>query len=126
MNKTPYTFILVILLVAAAYFIGVQTTKIQYLEKNTKNTGTALGISNLTPSKSAKLNVAQNIGIDKNKFKSCLESGKYAKQVTSDLEDGKKVGVNGTPATFVNGQMVSGAMPYNTFKEIIDRELKNP
>lgn len=126
MNKTPYTFILVILVIIAAYFIGVQTTKVQFLEKNNKNSGTTLGTQNPTLSKPAKLNIAQNIGIDKNKFKSCLESGKYAQKVTDDLEAGKKAGVNGTPATFINGQLLSGAQPFSTFKAIIDIEIANP
>ena len=32
-------------------------------------------------------------------------------------------GVSGTPAFFINGIMLSGAMPYEQFQTIIDREL---
>jgi len=33
------------------------------------------------------------------------------------------VGVNGTPAFFINGRMLSGAQPFDKFKEVIDEEL---
>lgn len=66
---------------------------------------------------------AQALGLNTDQFKTCLESDKYASKVSSDLADGQKVGVNGTPATFVNGKLVSGAQPYANFKTLIDAEL---
>ena len=35
----------------------------------------------------------------------------------------QNVGVNGTPAFFVNGRMLSGAQPVEAFKSVIDAEL---
>lgn len=66
---------------------------------------------------------AQALSLDTAKFNSCLDSGKYAKNVTDDLAAGQKAGVNGTPTTFVNGQTVVGAQPYSAFKAILDQEL---
>jgi protein-disulfide isomerase len=66
---------------------------------------------------------AQNAGLDTAKFDSCLDSGKYASEVASDLRDGTAAGVQGTPAFFVNGQPISGAQPYNVFKSAIDAAL---
>jgi len=43
--------------------------------------------------------------------------------VDEDLEAGGKVGVTGTPAFFVNGRMLSGAQPFEKFKEVIDEEI---
>ena len=37
---------------------------------------------------------------------------------------GKKAGVNGTPAFFINGILISGALPIQEFKKVIDEELK--
>ena len=48
---------------------------------------------------------------------------KQAEEVNKDFQDGQSVGVTGTPAFFVNGVMLSGAVPFAQFKEIIDREL---
>lgn len=66
---------------------------------------------------------AKTLGLDANKFDSCLESGDKASLVSKDLADGSKAGVNGTPAFFVNGRLISGAVPFDQFKTIIDEEL---
>lgn len=66
---------------------------------------------------------ANEVGIDQTKFASCLDSGKYAKTVQEDMTAGQKVGVSGTPAFFINGVMLSGAMPFDEFKRVIDQEL---
>ena len=67
---------------------------------------------------------AQDTGLNAAQFNSCLDAGKYASKVQSDFDEGQRKGVNGTPATFVNGQLVSGALPYEAFQQIIDGLLK--
>lgn len=67
--------------------------------------------------------IASKLNLDQNKFNSCLDSGSKAALVTADLNDGAKVGVQGTPAFFINGRLLSGAQPYDQFKKIIDEEL---
>lgn len=66
---------------------------------------------------------AGKLGLDKSKFNSCLDSGSKASLVQADLDDGSKSGVNGTPAFFINGRLLSGAQPFSEFKTIIDEEL---
>ena len=39
------------------------------------------------------------------------------------MKAGDEAGVNGTPAFFINGRLVSGAQPFEAFKEVIDEEL---
>ena len=67
------------------------------------------------------------IGIvsDTSAFNECLDSRKYLDKVNADMIEGQSVGVSGTPASFVNGILVSGAQPYATFKNIIDSELSD-
>ncbi|MBZ4422403.1 thioredoxin domain-containing protein [Myxococcus sp. RHSTA-1-4] len=67
---------------------------------------------------------AADLKLDTAKFDKCLDSGEKAATVQKDLEDGKKVGVSGTPAFFINGILLSGAQPFEEFKSIIDEELK--
>lgn len=67
---------------------------------------------------------AGQIGLNVTKFKNCLESGKYKKEVEKDIQDGVASGVQGTPATFINGRMVSGAQPLSAFTAIIEEELQ--
>ncbi|TSC66080.1 MAG: DSBA-like thioredoxin domain-containing protein [Microgenomates group bacterium Gr01-1014_80] len=65
----------------------------------------------------------KKVGADENKFSSCLDSGEKAALVKADLAEGSTAGVNGTPAFFINGRMISGAVPFEQFKVIIDEEL---
>jgi protein-disulfide isomerase len=57
-------------------------------------------------------------------FKTCSNDPKMAQAVDQDLKDGMEAGVNGTPAFFVNGVMLSGAQPLEAFSKIIDQELQ--
>lgn len=68
-------------------------------------------------------NIAGTLGMNTSQFQSCLNSKKYDKNVSGDLADGQKAGVNGTPTVFVNGISIVGAQPYSAFKTIIDQEL---
>jgi protein-disulfide isomerase len=63
------------------------------------------------------------LGLDAPKFNACLDSHKYKPRVDADLQAGNEAGVNGTPAFFINGRMISGAQPYDEFKKVIDEEL---
>ncbi|MBI2039543.1 thioredoxin domain-containing protein [Candidatus Microgenomates bacterium] len=67
--------------------------------------------------------LASNLGLDTNKFNSCLDSAEKSSLVKADLDDGTKAGVNGTPAFFINGRLISGAVPFEQFKSVIDEEL---
>lgn len=69
--------------------------------------------------------IAGQLGMDSTKFKDCLDSKKFDKNVSQDLADGQKAGVSGTPTLFINGQPIVGAQPYSAFKTIIDQELTN-
>jgi protein-disulfide isomerase len=66
---------------------------------------------------------AATLGLDADKFNSCLDSGKYASKVQEDIDAGRKVGVSGTPAMFVNGRFINGAVPYEQVSSVIDDEL---
>jgi protein-disulfide isomerase len=63
---------------------------------------------------------AKNVGLNTKKFDECLSSGKYASKVSSDYSQGQQAGVTGTPANFINGQLVAGAVPFETIKQKIE------
>ncbi len=63
------------------------------------------------------------LGLDKEEFDDCLDSGKYTQAVKDDMALGQSVGVQGTPTFFINGQRLVGAQPFSAFKAIIDAEL---
>lgn len=67
--------------------------------------------------------LAGELGLNQGKFDDCLESKKYQAVVDAQTASGSAAGVSGTPATFINGQLVSGAVPFASLKTIIDAEL---
>ena len=74
-----------------------------------------------------KLNgYAQELGLDVAAFEQCFSSGKYKAAVQKDVEEGSRLGVNGTPAFFINGRLLSGAQPLESFAKVIDEELARP
>ncbi len=64
--------------------------------------------------------------LDVDTFNSCLDSGQKAPKVQQDLYAGARLGVAGTPALFINGRFVSGAVALADISRIIDEELKSP
>ena len=66
---------------------------------------------------------AAALGLDTAKFDACFDSHKYKAVVDADLQAGNAAGVNGTPAFFINGRLLSGAQPFDEFKKVIDEEL---
>lgn len=66
---------------------------------------------------------AQTLGLDTNKFNSCLDSGKYANEVKKDFADGQSYGVSGTPTFYINGVELVGAQPYSAFQQAVEQEL---
>ena len=66
---------------------------------------------------------AQVLKLDEASFAKCLDDGKEAEAVKKDLEEGKKMGLPGTPSFFVNGHYFHGAVDYSTLKEMVDQQL---
>ena len=69
------------------------------------------------------LRLAAEIKLSKKKFGKCLTSGKYKDLIQKEISKGAEAGVQGTPAIFVNGQLVAGAYPYEYFSQMVQREL---
>ncbi len=69
---------------------------------------------------------AQELGLNLAKFKTALDGNSYSAQIEAETKEGAAVGVQGTPATFINGRKIGGAYPYETFKKVVDQELAKP
>jgi protein-disulfide isomerase len=59
------------------------------------------------------------IGLDAAQFSDCLASGRYVEAVRADLALGQARGVRSTPSFFLNGQLLVGAQPLQTFNSAI-------
>ena len=66
---------------------------------------------------------AGEIGLDTQVFDRCLDSGKYLQKVKEETAIGLALGARATPVFFINGMMLVGAHPFETFREIIEGEL---
>jgi protein-disulfide isomerase len=67
---------------------------------------------------------AKQIGLNVDKFKADLDSGKLQSAVKKDEADGDAAGVYGTPAFFINGKLYNGPMNLDAVKPIFEAELK--
>jgi len=76
--------------------------------------------------------VAQSVGVDMNKYNTCMSENRYKDQIDQEIQDGTNAGVQGTPGFVigvldkdgnVDGKMIAGAYPYESFKAIIDEML---
>lgn len=69
------------------------------------------------------LKFAEGLGLNVKNFTECVDAGRYSKQVAQDRDAAAAAGVNSTPITFINSEMIRGALPYDSFKAVIDRFL---
>lgn len=71
--------------------------------------------------------IAEKNGMNRESFKSCLASAKYAARVTEDLQEGSRLGINGTPGSILlnneTGEtiVVSGALPLEAITKKIEQ-----
>jgi protein-disulfide isomerase len=66
---------------------------------------------------------ATEIGLDMEQFKTDVASAEVKKAIERDTSEAARLNVRGTPAFFINGKYLSGAQPFETFKQRIDEEL---
>ncbi|MBI3394498.1 MAG: thioredoxin domain-containing protein [Spirochaetia bacterium] len=66
---------------------------------------------------------AFRLGINMDDFRKCQKDPEIEKKVRASIAEGESLGVNGTPAFFINGRMLSGALPLEEFSSVIDEEL---
>jgi protein-disulfide isomerase len=67
---------------------------------------------------------AKEIGLNTSQFKKDMEDEALKKKIQQQSQEGMTVGARGTPAFFVNGRFLSGAQPFESFKKVIDEEMK--
>jgi protein-disulfide isomerase len=66
---------------------------------------------------------AEGLGLDRLKFRTCLDTHRYRALVQSETQAGRARGVQGTPTFFLNGQMLVGALPFEEFRHQIEITL---
>lgn len=75
---------------------------------------------------------ARALGLDADRFTTCLDGGKYANAVRTSLAEGEKLGIDGTPAVVLgrdrNGSieavtLIVGSQPFEVLKMEVDKLL---
>jgi len=67
---------------------------------------------------------ADEIGIDTDLFKECFDNDQFKDEIAADSNTARELGINGTPGFIINGEFVSGALPYSEFEKIIEAKLQ--
>ena len=94
-----------------------------YIYARTRSNGNGFPIENLVP-------LAEEIGLNSEQFKSCLESGEMTARVQADYKNGVASGITGTPGNVLllnasgDALVMAGALPLSRLQAGIDR-LKN-
>lgn len=132
-NANPKVFlsnfivlVLIVLVVALAFFSGTLWTKVKNPEVSKDGTENQ---------ESKKITLAdlpeivKGLRIKEKDYKNCLDSGKYTEKVAKQKDSATRIGVNFTPAiVLLNKQsnlavLIPGAFPYENFKAFIDALL---
>lgn len=77
------------------------------------------------------LRYAEQVGIDREPFATCVQSRLFASEVTADYNAGVKLGVRGTPTWFVlpggdpaKARRVEGVIPRASLQDLLERALR--
>lgn len=88
-----------------------------------KSSGGGKGVADLSE-------LVESMGVDMGTLRECVGSNRGKEIVESDLEQGSKLNISGTPATIVvdnhtgRSHIISGAQPAGAFMSVIERMLK--
>lgn len=82
----------------------------------------------LLPGKTVE-SIAGEVGLDKEQFLACQESGRYIKKINDLRQDATNAGAQGTPYTVVLGNneiltVIPGALPYENVRQMIEQVLE--
>jgi protein-disulfide isomerase len=125
-----------VLLVVAAFVIGVLFTEVRYLKKGYSGapsagtgTGTAAAGAQTGPT-IAMSDILDTIGVDSSDVLSCYQKGDFLDKIQAQQSGGTTAGVTGTPGNFIvvdggKGELIAGALPLASMKSLIDDYLQD-
>lgn len=59
---------------------------------------------------------AKSVGIEDIDFEKAMQAPEITKQIEENREISAKIGIQGTPAFIINGELIGGAVPYETLQ----------
>lgn len=70
------------------------------------------------------LQVATEEGMDVEQFTKCLDDSEHEAEVMDDYYAGDSLNITGTPSFYINGEIISGALPYDRFERLVLGQLE--
>lgn len=80
--------------------------------------GNALFETKATTTEDSFLTIAQDLGLDWLVFSLCMSSGKHGPLVETQIRDGVKNKVTGTPTFYLNGKRFTGFVPLEELRKL--------
>jgi protein-disulfide isomerase len=74
----------------------------------------------------ANRKAAADLGLDLGKYDACLTEGATRDRIARDIEIAKRAAIYGTPRTYVNGRLLTGANSAEALEYYIVKALENP
>jgi protein-disulfide isomerase len=68
--------------------------------------------------------IAKDVGLNMAKFEKDWKSNKYDESIAKDMDFARSNGASGTPSFFINGVLLTGAQPIQSFQQLIDKLLQ--
>lgn len=67
--------------------------------------------------------MARKLGVDMKKYNQCVESEETKRRVASEMDEGRSIGVSGTPTFVVDGFVISGGANMKAIRNAVDYRL---
>lgn len=64
--------------------------------------------------------LAKSVGLDMDKYGSCMDADTHRAKIQSHLQEAERRQVTQTPTFIIGGVMAPGALPYDSFKALVD------
>lgn len=73
--------------------------------------------------RSVLADLAKGIGLDMQKYDACMDADTHRARVQAHLKEAERQQITQTPTFVIGGRRIPGAIPYDTFKKLVDEEL---
>ena len=70
-------------------------------------------------------NIPHRLNLNPAEFENCLTSEDSQEAIVADLDEARRLGINGTPSFVINGKLLLGAASLEEFTNAVERELNN-
>lgn len=88
-----------------------------FLNQNGENLGTF--------NEPTLIDFAARLGMDETAFSACLDVGQYRGAILDARSEANQQDITTAPTVVINGQVITGALPFEEFQAVIEEELAN-